>query len=95
MDLSRMKIQSKILKAKMEASYWSRAQNRGLSLVERTQGQKSKALTLIQNSLSFSPRLIIPMKKQHPIKSFLVILTSFHTLDDLIGCFLFKETAPD
>ena len=53
-------IQSKIMTAKMEASYWSRAQNRGLSLVERTPGKKSKALTLIQNSLSFSPEKTVP-----------------------------------
>ena len=46
-------IQIKILRAEIEASYWSRAQNRGLSLAERTPGKKSKALTLIQKSYSF------------------------------------------
>ena len=58
-------IQIKILGAKIEASYWSRAQNRGVSLVERTPGKKSKALTLIRNSLSFFPHLIIPMREWH------------------------------
>ena len=58
-------IQIKILRAKIEASDWSRAKNRGLSLVERPPGKKSKALTLILKSLSFSPRLIIPMKERN------------------------------
>ena len=35
------------------ASYWSRAQNRGLWLVERTLKKKSKGLTLIQKCPSF------------------------------------------
>ena len=67
-------IQSKILTTKMEASYWSRAQNWGLSLVERTPGKKSKALTLIWKFHSF---------QCHSTHSdvFPFILTSFHHSD--------------
>ena len=67
-------IQIKILRAKIEASYWSRAQNRGLSLVERTPGKKSKALTLIWKFHSF---------QCHSTHSdvFPFILTSFHYSD--------------
>ena len=60
-----LKLSSQNKTVKIEASYWSRAQNRGLSLVERTQGKKSKALTLFRNSLSFFPHLIIPMREWH------------------------------
>ena len=44
---SRFGLQLKIVTAKMEASYWSRAQNQALSLVKSTLEQKFQALTLI------------------------------------------------
>ena len=54
-----LKLRSQKETVQIGASYWSRAQNRGLWLVERTPNKKSKGLTLIRKCPSFHRHSLI------------------------------------